>query len=87
MPGPENWSVGNDPELEALYAAIWQYDQPDAGTIVIDDLIWTMKRDSARQRYEEIKELLRQGSSNPELMDEIRGLSDRLERYQYRKEG
>jgi hypothetical protein len=87
LPGPDEWPLLGDTHLESLYAALWQYDEPDSGAAVIDDLIWSMERENARHRYEEIKELLRQGNSSPELLDEVRRLSDRLERYQYRKEG
>lgn len=85
---PEHWSFqGTDPQMEALYVAIWQNEEPDGGTQAIDDLMWALDRERARRRYDEIKEMLREGDANPALMDEIRRLGARLERYQYRKEG
>lgn len=84
----EQWaSVWGDPELESLYAAMGRNDEPDGGAAVIDDLIWTLERERARHRYDEIKDLLRQGASDPALMDEVLRLGPRLERYQDRKEG
>ncbi len=79
--------VSDDQELEALYAAIGHNDGPDGGTQAIDDFIWAMQREIARHRYDEIKELIRQGQSDPELMEEVRQLGGRLEPYQDRKEG
>ncbi|MDA8204652.1 MAG: DNA primase [Thermaerobacter sp.] len=85
---PEHRSFdGADPEVESLYAAIWHNDEPDGGGQAIDELIWALDRERARRRYDEIKEMLRQGPTTPALMDEIRRLGARLERYQYRKEG
>jgi hypothetical protein len=80
-------TLSGDVEVESLYAAIEQYDEPDGGIAVIDDLMWRLQRDAARRRYDEIKEMLRQGVVTPDLMEEVRQLGARLERYQDRKEG
>ncbi len=84
----ETWVPSDgDPELESLYTAIRLYDEPDGGAGAIDDLIWSLDHAQARERYEEIRQLLRSGRGNPDLMDEVKRLGARLERYQHRKEG
>ena len=88
VPDPEHWSsTGEHPDVESLYAAIWQTEEPDGGIEAIDDLIWALDREQAHRRYDEIRELIRQGEGSPAIMDEVRRLAARLERYQYRKEG
>lgn len=88
MPEPGHWSEAwADPTVEKIYAAVWQNDEPDGGIKAIDDLIWAIKRESARRRYDELLDRARQGDTSAELMDEIRRLGPQIGPYQHRKEG